>query len=228
MASVACWPGGIFVSNKRMKKACHWAPLWVATFQGKTEDVKRLIENGAPIEQSGDLEGGTSPLMCAVFRGRILTTRMLLKKGADVSAKRRDGCTPLHIAAMAGHEQIALILIKHGASVSAVTQAGKTPLQYCQRAPTKLLKKRLMLLLRAHGAAPPPVFLVFNLPPLCLSGSGLSSELAGNGSLWAGRARARCGVPVQLSVSRARIDGLLPPDARSFACSIWPGSCDSD
>ena len=51
--------------------------------------------------------------------------RVLIERGAGVSAQDKDGRTPLHLA---WHPEVARVLIKHGADVSAQDKDGHTPL----------------------------------------------------------------------------------------------------
>jgi len=59
-------------------------------------------------------------------------TRLLIEKGADVSAKDETGWTALMAAAKAkgDHADIVKLLIKNGAEVNAKNDRGVTALQY--------------------------------------------------------------------------------------------------
>ena len=54
--------------------------------------------------------------------------RLLIDRGADVSAANKYGSTPLHRASEAGHEAVARLLVDRGADVSAADEDGSTPL----------------------------------------------------------------------------------------------------
>ncbi|XP_048249888.1 uncharacterized protein LOC124128376 [Haliotis rufescens] len=68
-----------------------------------------------------------TPLFVACENGHIDIVRLLIEKGADVTAAAKDGCTPLHCACKNGHIDIVRLLIEKGADVS--DAACYTPLQ---------------------------------------------------------------------------------------------------
>jgi ankyrin repeat protein len=60
----------------------------------------------------------------------ITKVQDLIKRGADVDAKRNDGGTPLHWASERNYIEIAKLLIKAGADLEAKTDWGWTPLHW--------------------------------------------------------------------------------------------------
>ena len=54
--------------------------------------------------------------------------RMLIERGADVSARDNVRQTPLHLASQEGQYEVSHMLIKRGASLSAQDKDGQTPL----------------------------------------------------------------------------------------------------
>lgn len=110
-----------------------------------------MIKRGADVNAKNKIDG-TTPLMYAIRRLNINAVKLLLKKGADVSAAAKDGRTPLMHAILAagttsmtteynprnnppGYSQtfrqaleIVRLLIKHGADVHVRNKDGRTPL----------------------------------------------------------------------------------------------------
>jgi sirohydrochlorin ferrochelatase len=62
--------------------------------------------------------------------GDLDIAQLLIDRGADVSAARKDGWTPLHLASRGGHEAVAQLLFDRGADVSAADEDGETPLHF--------------------------------------------------------------------------------------------------
>jgi predicted Fe-Mo cluster-binding NifX family protein len=60
--------------------------------------------------------------------GDLDITRLLIDKGADVSATDEDGQTPLHRASEYGYKRVAQLLIDKGADVSVTDKDRRTPL----------------------------------------------------------------------------------------------------
>ncbi|KAJ1483486.1 ankyrin repeat-containing domain protein [Baffinella frigidus] len=78
--------------------------LWTASGQGRTEEVQRLLTEGAAIEERGGPKE-SSPLNEASLYGREDIVRLLLEHGADLQARDNDGMTSLHLAASMGSQQ---------------------------------------------------------------------------------------------------------------------------
>ena len=75
--------------------------------------VPEIIDKGADVNiKNGE---GKTPLMIALSRGDIETTKVLLDKGADVNIKNGDGKTPLMIALSRGDIETTKVLLDKGA-----------------------------------------------------------------------------------------------------------------
>lgn len=72
----------------------------------------------------------TKSLHQAVADGDIEQVKLLISKGAEVSAKDDYGQTPLHRAVLMGHRDVVEFLVANGASIDPKDNAGRTPLHY--------------------------------------------------------------------------------------------------
>ncbi|MCL5437047.1 MAG: ankyrin repeat domain-containing protein [Candidatus Dependentiae bacterium] len=71
-------------------------PLHYAAALGKLKAIEAFLANGAELEAR--MEGGSTPLLRAVFRRQREVVKLLLKHGADINAKDNRGRGFLHIA----------------------------------------------------------------------------------------------------------------------------------
>jgi ankyrin repeat protein len=114
------------VRNKRGK-----TQLWYYCENGMTASVVRMLEMKS-IDVEGRKEGGWEDectcLMIAANNGHLDICRLLIDKGAQVTAKISDGWTPLHYAASHGHVEIVRLFCDHEADVEARDNIGWRPL----------------------------------------------------------------------------------------------------
>jgi ankyrin repeat protein len=61
---------------------------------------------------------------------KVDVARMLIERGADVTAQDDDGWTPLHYLSFLGQEVDARMLIECGADLTAQDENGQTPLHF--------------------------------------------------------------------------------------------------
>lgn len=123
------------------------SPLHEAAFQGRVDEVRRLLEAGAdPHARSFT---GETPLHLAALAGRADVVRLLLDKGADPRADSSRG-TPLHRAAEGGAAEVLELLLNADASVQAPATGDETPLHTAAR----MGQAEAARLLLEHGADP--------------------------------------------------------------------------
>jgi hypothetical protein len=89
--------------------------LFHAARNGRAETVEALISQGAVVDQLFDDRGDT-PLMTAAAFGHYDTVEILLKHGANVSARNKYEQTAAQQAGWADHDDIIELLRKAGAA----------------------------------------------------------------------------------------------------------------
>ena len=105
----------------------HGDNIWSAAAAGDVEALNVYLAKGADVHFK-DKAFGVTPLTSAALFGKTETAELLIKNGADVNQKNRDGGTALHGAAFLGHADTARLLIENGADVNAGNYEGDTPL----------------------------------------------------------------------------------------------------
>jgi len=93
---------------------------------GYTELVQYLFDNGATGNLSTAGKCMLTPLHLASKQGHEAVARLLLDKGAEVSAIDMFGATPLHIALTHRHEAIAMMLLDRGANIFVTSEYGRS------------------------------------------------------------------------------------------------------
>ena len=74
----------------------HMYPLHATAKEGNVDEMMRLLDDGAAIDQTKD--DGATPLYVACEKGHVDAARLLLDKGAEVDRATKDGATPLWVA----------------------------------------------------------------------------------------------------------------------------------
>ncbi|MDR1445541.1 MAG: ankyrin repeat domain-containing protein [Treponema sp.] len=97
-------------TNRDMRDALGRTALHAAMFQGNTEVVRILIQNGWDINAEST-KGGNTPLHDAVMAGNVKAAKVLLEKGADKSIMNKAGFTPMQVAANDGKRDLVLALM---------------------------------------------------------------------------------------------------------------------
>src|SRR5437868_5901503 len=94
----------------------------------------------------------TLPCIALPREGRVEVAKLLLEKGADITARDRRGGSPLHDAAEMGHLGAAELLVANRASINATDDLLVTPLHLAaEHGRTAMIE----LLLKANAASDP-------------------------------------------------------------------------
>jgi len=105
-------------------------PLHYAAFCG-LYNISMILATDYPKDvNSQSFDNASTPLHLTSREGYADVARMLVERGADVSAQAEDGRTPLHSASWGGHVDVARMLVERGADVSAQDEDGGTPLHW--------------------------------------------------------------------------------------------------
>lgn len=99
-----------------------------ATLSGHLSVVKILLERGPDALASLSDTDGWSPIHAAAQFGHVETAELLLRHGADHTARNNEGVTPLHSTAFQGNAQLASLFLARGAEINAQDDNGFTAL----------------------------------------------------------------------------------------------------
>ena len=111
------------------RRPLYWAvPMYGTRLHQETsaEELERLLDGGWNVDAPGWM--GETPLHSAAKRGLPKIALVLIRKGANVNARRPERLdTPLQFASNA---EVARVLIDHGAEIEALDWSGRTPLHW--------------------------------------------------------------------------------------------------
>jgi ankyrin repeat protein len=125
--------------------------IWEAAALGRTIVVATLLD-AEPALANACAPDGHTPLGLACFFGAPAVARVLLARGADVSAAAQNSqnVQPLHAAVAGRNVEAVGLLLEHGAAVNARQQLGYTPLMGAAAAG----REDMIDMLLRHGADP--------------------------------------------------------------------------
>ncbi|WP_448218545.1 ankyrin repeat domain-containing protein [Endozoicomonas sp. 2B-B] len=101
--------------------------LMLASINGHTDIVERLINAGAEVNTARNEDGGT-PLLFAAQENNSDCVKLLINKGADLNAEAKNGATPVSIAAAMGNTDCLKALIEAKANLNTRDEDGVTAL----------------------------------------------------------------------------------------------------
>ena len=103
-----------------------WQPLHLASFFGRVEAVRQLLDLDAPVDDSSRNPMRVTPLHAAASGSHSEIVWLLVASGARVDARQRLGWTPLHAAAANGDAESVRALLSGGASPDIANDEGHT------------------------------------------------------------------------------------------------------
>jgi len=101
--------------------------LLEACKNGETEEVKNLMQSGAPFTTDWL---GASPLHFASQYGHVDVVDVLLRAGVSRDTRTKVDRTPLHVAAQEGYAEVVNMLVMNGADIDAKDLLRMTPLHW--------------------------------------------------------------------------------------------------
>jgi len=103
--------------------------IFAAAILGDTPRLEELLSGNRSLVSAVSSDGWT-PLHLAAFFGKCEAVRLLLNKGASVTARSTNQManTPLHAAAAGKHPEIVKLLLDRGANANARQNGGWAPL----------------------------------------------------------------------------------------------------
>lgn len=105
--------------------------IWSAAKLGDLDALKVHVSNQTDLNVPDPYMGFTA-LSWAILVGEVEVADQLIKAGADVNQKNREGTRPLHEAGFMGQDEIAALLLQNGAAVDVQDEDGATALNYAQ------------------------------------------------------------------------------------------------
>ena len=124
-------------ANVNAQRKDFWIPLHAASFFGKPEIVRILLDHGAKTIAKDRQSRNSLDLASRGEHGSredgVRVVQLLLERGVDVNSSNKDHWTPLHSASHHGMSEIARVLLDHGANANAENDENETPLYSVSR-----------------------------------------------------------------------------------------------
>ena len=125
-----------------------WSPLHLASFFGKLDAARLLLNKGAVVTTRSNNAMNNHPLHAASAGGHVEIVKLLLEHGAAANAQQHGGWVALHAAAQHGNVPMAQVLVDNGADVGFRADNQQRPIDLA------LLKgnQGMVDFLESHGA----------------------------------------------------------------------------
>ncbi len=119
--------------DPRASQTAEWN-VWLAAATGDPAMLDATLTAGAD-PNAPDPTFGVTPLAWAALEGRTEAADALLRRGAKIEGRNRDGSTALHSAAFMGRANAVAVLLSAGADPNARNANGETPLDSAKAGP---------------------------------------------------------------------------------------------
>jgi ankyrin repeat protein len=122
--------------------------------EGDEEGVRRMLEQGTPVDIIDNGRFNVTPLGAAARSGHLEIVKILLAAGADVNRVDPDGFSPVTLAARAGKWRVVKVLAEHGGDFRILDGHGRSGHDYLRRCRGKRNRTDIEAVLAARGAGP--------------------------------------------------------------------------
>ena len=123
-------------------------PLMNAVYNGNTNIINMLLENGADINYTTD---EMTPLIYAAYKGNTNIINTLLENGVDINYTNYYGMTALMYAANSNQFEAVKILLKNNADTSITDEDGRTALDMAKSKDNRKYNNDIVKLLEEYN-----------------------------------------------------------------------------
>ncbi|PJZ51101.1 ankyrin repeat domain-containing protein [Leptospira saintgironsiae] len=121
--------GGIFLTSciSPQYMSGGWSPYPSDyVYKGDLFGLQNCLKAGCSVDTRDPFTRNFTPLMIAAREGEVEIAEFLVRSGADINAKTRDGHTALMMAVYNRNLDIVKLLLKNGANVHVKSKQGHT------------------------------------------------------------------------------------------------------
>ncbi|AMV36427.1 ankyrin repeat domain-containing protein [Planctomyces sp. SH-PL62] len=122
--------------------------------EGDEAGVRRMLDEGAPVDVVTDGPSNMTPLQVAAKEGHLEVVKLLLERGADVNHVDEKGFTPVTTAARASEWQVLKVLAEHGGDFRTPDKTRRNGHDYLRRCRGQRTRARIQTILETRGSKP--------------------------------------------------------------------------
>ncbi|KAI1886982.1 hypothetical protein AGOR_G00201360 [Albula goreensis] len=120
---LACFHGHLDIVKYLRECGAPWTsrdragctPLHWATDGGHLPVIAHMIQDGCEVDERDGVSHWTPLMRVSAVGGNVAVASLLIKAGADVNARDKNGKTPLMVAVLNNHEKLVQLLLENGA-----------------------------------------------------------------------------------------------------------------